>query len=605
MTEHERTTAYEEFVQQASEALEKGDFAAAEGFYKKIVSLFENPQDLSAADVKRLGAGYLGLGRCLDAEKNSAAACLNYSNALKYSIPASEFPPDALASFALELTKKSDMSETALDVYKAFIENVPYAKGVEKVYSYLESLCLVEEMESAAMYYLVGKSLFARSGGCDPRRLGGSDPLRQGGSDPLRQAGYADTFDPSDAASASLMTKAARCFSSAAARDDSDTDYLSMQALSLSLLNRHDEAVAVCRKLSALPRQNPDTLFVRTKALLSASLTEEARGLVGALLDARKDEAALLLAADVYLRSGEYYDAEEVCRKAVDKDAPSDYALSMLLTILYAQQRYAEMTALCDKFSPGDEFFKTARRSAFHIARAYLNTGKTAESLAWLERIAAGKVYLDELYYYGSALAINKEYQKAFAVFSKIIAGGNAGYKSMSYVQCANIYYFNGKMAEAESAYEKAVAADPQNTQALFTLGKFHFNAGNTEKLSALLSGYPENATARFLGGLLMEREGRLDEALENYAQAVNDDAVYGICNVRMGIAHCRKGDFQKAFKCLKKAGDVGLADRDALYYFGLAAFNIREYEGAIDAWSRLARLHPGPSGWFVVEASR
>jgi tetratricopeptide (TPR) repeat protein len=601
MTELERTTAYEEFAQKASEALENGDFAAAEGFYKKIVSLLDNPDNLSADDLKRLGAGYLGLGRCLDAGKNSAAACLNYSNALKYSVSASEFPPESLASFALELTKKKDLGETALDVYKCFIETVPYTEGVFKVYSYLESLCLVEEMESAAMYYLVGKSLFERAGGCDPQRQGGCDPQRQGGCDPQRQGGcdpqrqggYADAFDPSDAAAASLMGKAARCFSSAASRDDSDPDYLSMQALSMSLLNRHDEAVAVCKKLSALPRQNPDMLFVRTGTLLRASMTPEARGLVGALLDARKDEAALLLAADVYLKSGEYYDAEEVCKKALDQDAPSNQALSMFLTILFAQQRYAEMTALCDKFSPGEEFFNSARRSAFHIARAYLNTGRTAEALVWFERIVAKKVFLDELYYYGCALAVNKEYQKAFAVFSKVISGGNSRYKSMSYLQCANIYYVNGKTAEAESTYEKAVAADPENTNALFTLGKFHFNSGNTEKLSALISGHPEGGPARFLGGLLLEREGRLDEALEYYAAAINDDSVYVMCNVRMGIVYCRRGDFQKAFKYLKKADDTGRSDRNALYYFGLAAFRIKEYESAIDAWSQLAALHP------------
>lgn len=93
----------------------------------------------------------------------------------------------------------------------------------------------------------------------------------------------------------------------------------------------------------------------------------------------------------------------------------------------------------------------------------------------------------------------------------------------------AGFLYFNmgvilqqqGKLADAVSAYQSALAANPASAGALHNLGLVYLDTGQNElalqQFGRLIQLEPQNASAIYYAGLASERLGRRDEARKHY----------------------------------------------------------------------------------------
>lgn len=110
--------------------------------------------------------------------------------------------------------------------------------------------------------------------------------------------------------------------------------------------------------------------------------------------------------------------------------------------------------------------------------------------------------------------------------------------------------------AEAQSAYEKAIALDPKHVDALVNLGRLLHEGGAPaaaeKQYRAALDADPNHPVAAFNLGVALEDLGRLSEAVRIYERAVeldpeNADAHYNIAGI-----YERKGDKASAVRHLK-----------------------------------------------------
>jgi tetratricopeptide (TPR) repeat protein len=109
---------------------------------------------------------------------------------------------------------------------------------------------------------------------------------------------------------------------------------------------------------------------------------------------------------------------------------------------------------------------------------------------------------------------------------------------------------------QARSAYQRALALDPDHADAHVNLGCLEHEAGRLELAErhyrAALAVRPDDATAAFDLGVVLEDLGRLDEALAAYEQSLA--AAPGAADVHYNLArlHDRRGDTAAAIRHLR-----------------------------------------------------
>ncbi|HEX6643020.1 MAG TPA: tetratricopeptide repeat protein [Thermoanaerobaculia bacterium] len=108
----------------------------------------------------------------------------------------------------------------------------------------------------------------------------------------------------------------------------------------------------------------------------------------------------------------------------------------------------------------------------------------------------------------------------------------------------------------AMDAYERALALDPEHSDAHVNLGRLLHEQGNAADAErhyrAAVEADPQHDTAAFNLGVALEDLGRIDDAMHAYAQAIeldpdNADAHYNLAGI-----YERKGDKQAALRHLK-----------------------------------------------------
>ncbi len=100
--------------------------------------------------------------------------------------------------------------------------------------------------------------------------------------------------------------------------------------------------------------------------------------------------------------------------------------------------------------------------------------------------------------------------------------------------------------AEAVTAYERAIEADPEFADAHCNLGTVHYNQGQRararvcyERVLALVPGHVE---ANFNLGNLLEEEGRHEAALRHYKAAMRTDPLYPDVQLNLALLYEKLG---------------------------------------------------------------
>lgn len=140
--------------------------------------------------------------------------------------------------------------------------------------------------------------------------------------------------------------------------------------------------------------------------------------------------------------------------------------------------------------------------------------------------------------------------------------------------------YNAGDFEQAESLARAVLAAIPNQGDALYLLGLIAFQAGALEPAEGLLyqavRAYPQTASYQLALASVLERRGRLDEALSFYSKYPQDDRAV----VQIGFIQARKKNLSSARQAFRKA--LSLNPHNPNAHIGLA--EIKRVKGQMKA---------------------
>ncbi len=145
--------------------------------------------------------------------------------------------------------------------------------------------------------------------------------------------------------------------------------------------------------------------------------------------------------------------------------------------------------------------------------------------------------------------------------------------KYASLVSRAKSLFEQGKLDDAERAYNEILNDDPNNLYALSNLGVVNYKAGKlpqSEKvLTKAVAIAPKDFFVNCTLGIVYYRQGKFEKAIESLTQAVTLDPSSATAHNYLGIAASQKGWFEAAVKELEKATTLNPNYPDA--WFNLA----------------------------------
>jgi len=152
-----------------------------------------------------------------------------------------------------------------------------------------------------------------------------------------------------------------------------------------------------------------------------------------------------------------------------------------------------------------------------------------------------------------------------------------------NYLTYGVAYFQRGYMAQAEASFQLAIRDDPQSAEATYGLGITYMKRqmlnearGSFERVLKLAPSYPDTWPHAWNNlGVLAAQEGRAEEAIRYFGQALerNPDDVLALKN--LGNAYRQQGHMKEAREILKRALEIDRDDAEA--NFGLAMVFARE----------------------------
>lgn len=154
---------------------------------------------------------------------------------------------------------------------------------------------------------------------------------------------------------------------------------------------------------------------------------------------------------------------------------------------------------------------------------------------------------------------------------------------------------------------EKVLFIEPNNALASSYLASMCLKRGDVSKNDFLRA---ENSIKKALSlgmerkesyatyGVVLSRQGKVDEALEVLERVIKLDNDFGYVWSEVGQIYSKKGRYQDAFDAFAKALDLKFYDPNSLNGFGMAAKRLEKFEIARDAFLKstfLVRDHPMP----------
>ncbi len=382
-----------------------------------------------------------------------------------------------------------------------------------------------------------------------------------------------------------------------------------------------EPALACYREAHALDPESFAWAYYLGVLAAGAGDIETARPAFRHALDLRADDApALVRLADLELEQAQVDEAELLYVRAavVDDSAAVAYGMGRV-----AEERGAYAEAI-GQFERALTLQPGASVVHYHLGQAYRELGEFDRAEEALARSGPNRVAMaDPLMHELTTLAIGA---------LPHLARGHAAARE-------------GRLADAESAYRQAVAADATNVRAHESLATLLLRRGDPEgaieHFGVAVRLAPENAQAHSdLGVLLAElgrndralehlgravelepglvqalltlgnvrtRLGRLDEAKATYRRVLESEPGNGEARLGLGAVLAQNGNFEQAVVELREALRlVPEAEQAPRVHFGLAEALVRtgRLEEALPHYTRVRELAPGESLAWLREAT-
>jgi tetratricopeptide (TPR) repeat protein len=159
----------------------------------------------------------------------------------------------------------------------------------------------------------------------------------------------------------------------------------------------------------------------------------------------------------------------------------------------------------------------------------------------------------------------------------------------------------DGRLTEAERAYEAALAAEPRHVDALHLLGVLRHQQGQHAEAAELVRRAvdlrPTDAGLQLNLGNALKALGRLDDAIERFRNALTLQPGFPLAQYNLGNAYTAAGRHEDAADAFEKALRLQPNDAPTWNNFGNALSALRRFEDAARAFRRALAIRPRHAG--------
>ena len=142
------------------------------------------------------------------------------------------------------------------------------------------------------------------------------------------------------------------------------------------------------------------------------------------------------------------------------------------------------------------------------------------------------------------------------------------------------VLHAQNRFAEAQTQFEKALELKPDYAGPRIALGKMFYDVhGKVEEARQLLTEAlelaPNAVEARYILGVIDQREGQLQEAREIFAAIVAADSTYLQARLQLGLVDLELGNYQEAEKQLRQVAHLSPHEPAAFLGIGQALLSM------------------------------
>jgi Flp pilus assembly protein TadD len=224
-----------------------------------------------------------------------------------------------------------------------------------------------------------------------------------------------------------------------------------------------------------------------------------------------------------YMQTGQWADAENLCRQIIHSESTNYPAWAKLGLCLYRQNRKRDAAAALDEAMKHQPNSIDIIRLA---AVSHLESGQPTEAIRHLRRIieltppdSPAPEAAEPHYDLGIALAINRQFDEAIAAYRKSLSidANNA----LAWNNLGNLLKRDGKSTEAIEALREAVRLKPDWADAQCNLATAHLSLGEMDSAEKLLDSAlalaPEHPQIHYNHGILLLLKGDFPRGLPEY----------------------------------------------------------------------------------------
>ena len=170
-----------------------------------------------------------------------------------------------------------------------------------------------------------------------------------------------------------------------------------------------------------------------------------------------------------------------------------------------------------------------------------------------------------------------------------------------NYLSCGSIFFQRGYYDEAAAWFQRGLESDPESAEALYGLGSVYLKQGNNaaaqeafRRVTKLRASYPDTlANAWNNLGLLATRDGKTDDAIPLFQQALELNPNHLVALENLGNAYRQQRRWNEAREVLQRAVAVGAEDPEANYSLGMVFAQLDDVQQASDYLQRALKLRP------------
>jgi tetratricopeptide (TPR) repeat protein len=198
--------------------------------------------------------------------------------------------------------------------------------------------------------------------------------------------------------------------------------------------------------------------------------------------------------------------------------------------------------------------------------------------------------------YVGAYYSLQNRFAEAERAYNEALAINPNYYDSLS--NLGDVYQQQGKFAEAEQYYLKAIDYGAPYANTYFNLGVVLTSqnklAAAEQPLIKALEIKPSNTKARYNLAWVYDNQGKTAPAEQAYLETLRYDPSYPEPRINLGVLLTKQGRYPEATEQLETAARYAPDHPVLLYALGDLYMKTNRYQDAIAAFNRLAARNPG-----------